>query len=294
MGLPTPEVQPDPLKTTTVIVGLPWYTGPDDDTFPQYFDFMMYLGSLAERTQIRQLLGAEAFDGLALPPLCPGDPLAEPTVADYERMGRLRIAICNYSRTSLVGKAREHIAQSALHEDADYILWWDDDMRFEYSTFLRLWRNDLPIVGALAFTAREPIYPVIFGAEKINSPDGAVVEQSSPLFDYPRDTLVGDEHVPGWLAFGAGMMLTAVDVFRQIPQPWFASTGCGEDFHFCSRAAEYGVPRFVDTRIKVQHKHHTARWCDENVYWWTREHRPEAYEESWNRLNDVKDGVVVR
>ena len=259
MGLPTPEVQPDPLKTTTVIVGLPWYTGPDDDTFPQYFDFMMYLGSLAERTQIRQLLGAEAFDGLALPPLCPGDPLAEPTVADYERMGRLRIAICNYSRTSLVGKAREHIAQSALHEDADYILWWDDDMRFEYSTFLRLWRNDLPIVGALAFTAREPIYPVIFGAEKINSPDGAVVEQSSPLFDYPRDTLVGDEHV-----------------------------------HFCSRAAEYGVPRFVDTRIKVQHKHHTARWCDENVYWWTREHRPEAYEESWNRLNDVKDGVVVR
>jgi hypothetical protein len=276
-------------KITTLVIGLPWYAAPDADTFPDYFDFMLYLGALSERTYLRHAVGAEIFDTLTLPKLSsqPDDPLAEPTAADYDRLGRLQIAICNYSRTSLVGKAREMIAASALNMQADYILWWDADMRFPYSSFLRLWRHEKPIVAALAFTAREPIFPVVFGVQALDRVEGdigEVYEKSSPLFNYPADTLLGDEHVNGWLATGAGVLLTDVGVFSEIPKPWFNSTGAGEDWFFCARAATHGISRHVDTSLKVQHKAHAPQWCDEDKYWETRRAHPEAYEEMWGKL----------
>ena len=33
-----------------LVLGMPWYTGPDDNTFPAYFDMMMYFGALRERS----------------------------------------------------------------------------------------------------------------------------------------------------------------------------------------------------------------------------------------------------
>lgn len=269
---------------TTVVVGLPWYDGPNVDTYVPYFDFMMYMGALAERTILRHAIGAEAFDKLELPKLSTqfDDPLAEPTPEDYDRLGRLRIAIVDYSRTSLVGKAREALADSAVGLGADYLFWWDADMTFPYSTFLRLFRHQKPIVGALAFTARDPIFPCVFGVEMVEEDDGRKRYSSSlPLLNYPENKLISDDDVPGWLAMGAAVTLIDCGVFAEIPKPWFNSTAAGEDWFFCARAAEAGIGRYCDTSLTVRHKAHAPRWCDEEEYWKQRRERPDDYEKQW-------------
>lgn len=267
-----------------MVLGLPWYDGPNVDTYVSYFDFLLYMGSLAERTILRHKLGKEVFDELALPPLATdGDLLAEPTVEDYDRLGRLRIALVDYSRTSLVGKAREIIAESAVNIGADYLFWWDADMQFPYSAFLRLFRHNKPIVGALAFAARDPIFPCIFGVTKHMETDGRTrYQHSSPIFNYPKDRLIGDEDLGGgWLAMGGAVTLIDCGVFSEIPQPWFNSTSVGEDWFFCARAADHGIPRYCDTSVIARHKAHAPRWYDDKTYWRARRDTPEIFSERW-------------
>ena len=287
-----------------LVIGLPWYIGPDDTTFPLYFDLMMYFGALRERSLVRhsilEMLGPEAWNNVAadLPSLGEGRfPLADPTEEDWDRLGKLEIMICNYSRTSLVGLARENIVDMARKWDADFLFWWDDDMRFDLDAFMRLFRHDKPVISALAFTARPPIFPVIYRlTEKWDQQhQKMIVEKSDIVFDYPRDQLVGSVEIGGDLAMGAAVMLFNLDIFKTIPKPWFTSTGCGEDFFFCYRCQEYNIPRFVDTSVKSRHLEHTPRWCDEERYWHDREHGKQYYEQQYPELKvkDVVGGKVV-
>ena len=283
-----------------LVIGLPWYSGPDENTFPLYFDQMMYYGALRERSIWRDVLGKATFKE-ALPKLPPlnemsDDSRGDPTEADWDRLGRLEIAVCNYSRTSLVGLARELVVDAALEWGGDYLFWWDADMRFDHSAMLELWRRDKPAVGGLAFTARDPVHPVIFTMVKSWDKSSRMekVEGSSIIFDYPKDSLIGNKEVGGELAFGAGVVLYNLNVFREIPKPWFASTGCGEDFFFCHRCSEFGVPRFVDTAVKTQHKAHAPTWIDEDSYWASREGSRDSYVGQFGEsVNKIKNGKVV-
>ena len=277
-------------KVTLLMIGLPWYSAPDDAVYEKYFEYMTYLGALAERTIIRHAMGAEAFSKLTLPKLSPdpSDVLAEPSEEDYERLGRLQLSICTYSRTSLVGLSREMIAETAVMCNADYLHTWDADMKFPNSAFLRLWRHQQPIVSALAFTARDPVYPALFGVKWVDDGEGGTVyERSRPLFDYPKDRLVGDDDTDGWLASGGACTLVDVGVYRSIDQPWYKSTGAGEDWFFCSRAADAGIPRFVDTSLVAQHRTHDVVWIGEEEYWETRKNRSHHYEKQWGKLTEV-------
>lgn len=247
-----------------LVIGLPWYNGPDAETGPLYMDMMMYFGALRERTLMRSEMPRDAWEATnrALPPLDEtGDPEGNPTDEDYDRLGKLQIALVDYSRCSLVGKAREMIVDVALEWGADYLFWWDADMKFSPSTFLRLFRSNVPVNSALAFTARHPTYPVIFS---VNKKDG--VYTSKVILDYPKDKLITNKDVGGELAIGASCTLFNMSVFRVIPKPWFYSTGCGEDWFFCMRCSEYDIPRYVDTRVKTQHKEHASRWSNESTY----------------------------
>jgi hypothetical protein len=287
-------------KEMRLVIGLPWYAGPDDTTFPLYFDHMMYYGALRERSLWRDTLGKGVFEDVvgAMPSLNEMGPNlgADPTLEEWDKLGRIEIAICNYSRTSLVGRAREMVVELALQWPGDYLFWWDSDMRFDHSAMLNLWRHQQLVVGGLAFTARHPIHPVIYRMEKkwdvVNQLE--MVEGSSILFDYPKDTLISNEDVGGELAFGAGVVLYNLDVFREVPKPWFASTGCGEDWFFCHRLSTLGIPRFVDTAVKTQHKEHAPRWADEEAYWRAREVAKGSYTDLFgDSVKAVKDGKVV-
>ena len=197
----------------------------------------------------------------------------------------------DYSRKSLVGAAREGVVDASLDFNADYILWWDDDMRFDPSVFIRLWRNQVPVVGALSFTARHPIFPVVYDIRmtKDQDNDGDDKLESDMVFNYPKDRLFGSDDIRGSLAFGAGVMLTETAVFKAMPKPWFNSTGCGEDWFFCHRCAIHGIPRFVDSRVKTQHKEHAPRWADEASYLEYRKSMPDAYEAQFGKVVDWTD-----
>ena len=264
-------------------IGIPWYNGPDADTSTVYLDLMMYFGALRERTVFRDSLSKEAWEEVnkTLPPLDEtGNEAGNPTEEDYELLGRLEIALVDYSRTSLVGRAREMIVDAALEWGADYLFWWDDDMLFEPSAFLSLLRNKVPVVSALAFTARVPIHPVLYSIKKDRDPTNnqEFVENSEIIFDYPKDKLVGNDDIGGELAMGGACVLYNMNVFKEIPKPWFSSTGCGEDWHFCYRCSEYGIPRYMDTRVKTRHKEHAPRWACAASYEAYKKAIPEQYE----------------
>ena len=276
-------------------IGAPWYSGPDENTAFAYMDFMAYLGALRERTLWRERLGREVFTEVVpqMPPLGEGRfPLADPQdEEEWDRLGELELLLIDRTRISLVGKARDLIVGDAMDHGADWLLWWDADIRFDHDAFLQLWRNQKLVCGALAFTARHPIHPVLYrmrshwdemaGMQKI---DGSDV-----ILDYPRDTLLTHEA----LAFGAGMVLYDMRVFREVPEPWFSSTGCGEDWFFCHRCMEHGIERWVDTRVKVAHKEHQARWANEGSYWHEREAARQSYVDLFGTgITVVKEGEV--
>lgn len=261
-------------------IGMPWYDGPDVKTFAMYQDFFMYLGQLRERTIFREAIGKEAFDKIlpTLPSLHIG---ADPRIEDYDRMGKLDIALIDYSQTSLVGKARDLIIEGALQWEADYVFMWDADMGFEYSSFLNLWRHNVPVVGALAFTSRPPFYPVIMRIIEQSHSNDLPSFTSEIVFDYPKDQLITNKDVGGAIAFGSGVILLNTAIFKQIPQPWFYSTGCGEDFHFCTRCHEYGIQRYVDTSVKTTHKRWDVDFISEEYYEKYKEENQQIYKDNW-------------
>ena len=272
-------------------IGMCWYDGPDVTCAGRFMDFMTYLGELRDRTLWRKQLGHDKFTELEpnLPLLDAGSPDAEaaqPTALDYLRLGELEIGLIDYTRTSLVGKARELTVETALKWEADYLFMWDDDMKFEHSTFLRLLRHDVPVVAALAFTSREPFHPVIMTIkESTDSVTGQPMMTSEYVLDYPKDKLITNEDVGGLIAFGTGVFLCNMSVFKQVPQPWFESTGAGEDFFFCTKCHQHGVDRYVDTATKTSHKKWTSDFIDEKYYDKFRELNTDLYKKHFAELN---------
>ena len=239
-------------------------------------EFVHYLGRIQERSILLQ-----QYPDADLPPLDAngdqGGPACDITAED----GIFEIAYINEGGLSLPGLARENIVEGALKWDADYIFWWDDDMVFPWSTFLRLWRHQKPVVGALAFTSRYPIEPCLYAIEDVSSPGahGGVKYYSRKIWDFPEDKLITDEDIGGSIAFGAGIGMINVNVFKQLPRPWFSSTGCGEDWFFCLRCHEHGIRRYVDTGIDIGHKSAEVVFKNKAYYHEQREKDKELYED---------------
>jgi hypothetical protein len=60
---------------------------------------------------------------------------------------------------TLIFDQRNKLAEAALNEGADYILWIDADMRFPKQTIERLLAHDKDIVGVNATTRNYPVAP---------------------------------------------------------------------------------------------------------------------------------------
>jgi len=254
-------------RPVRIAFGFPWYNGPDVDTFALYMEHMYYYGRMRERE-----VGA---DGLLKLDHIDGDVRADL----HEGEGPFEFFIASETRMSLVGLARERLVDMALGAGCDYLFCWDADMRFPMSTMLQLYRHKKPVVNALAFTAREPVMPCLYKQHTMWDP--VLKEQkwgAETIWDIPDKRLITNEDVGGKIAFGAGVVLYNLNVFRQIPKPWFTSTGCGEDWFFCHRAHEFNVPLYVDTSIFVEHKAHKPVWISVDTYNAAREENPEEYE----------------
>jgi len=260
-------------KVVKVLFGLPWYQGPDIETYPLYFEHMHYYGRLRERSLWLNWVGKKwgsEVQNEALKEITPLDPKQADT--NYAEIWHdqhdvvFEFGLADETRLSLPGLARERLAETAMREGYDYLFMWDYDMKFSWSMFMRLFRHQKSVVSALAFTARPPYDPVIYRIKQYQDPTHGIRHESETVHNYPKNQLVSGADVGGALAFGGAVNLIHTSVFRKIPKPWFHSTGCGEDFMFCLRCHLHDIPVYVDTAAQTLHKQHASNWIGETHY----------------------------
>lgn len=244
------------MEQVKIVIGQCSYKGPDVHCYDQHYEFMHYLGRLQERSfwmnQFQKLPDLPRLDAFSKgdAELCEGDPA-------------FQFFTATVTGNSLIGQARDLIVDRALEFGADYVLFFDDDMIFARDAFLRLWRRQVPVCAALAFTAREPITPVLYRFKREWDPARHRVDiDIEPIFDYERDSLVQVD------AVGTGVVLISTEVFRKVPKPWFnGARGAGEDIHFCVQCSQFQIPIYCDTSVKTIHKpNQPAQWHDESYY----------------------------
>lgn len=256
-------------KKIKVALCLPWYQGAHRDVSAQMLTLFNYFGKLSERLRYlnsQRPLSESQWYLDWLPKLDPYDPTGDAEVT-LDMVGtEIEFSIADQMGCSLIGLARERCVDVALGWEADYVFFFDSDMHVPTSAFLKLLRNDVPIVAALAFTGRDPITPVVYKAEEIYEPDperegeGLIHFDYSPVLHYEKDALQQVD------AIGSGVMLIKAEVFKQIKKPWFYTVGVGEDIYFCLRAKREGIPVYVDTRVKTPHLMTYSGWQTEAKY----------------------------
>ena len=158
------------------------------------------------------------------------------------------------SKCSLVYDSRNKIAEMALNNDFDVIVWFDSDMVFEADTlerFLKHYENGYDYVSGIAFARRYPTIPCIYtdiGYE--DDGEGIVRVNTTPYRDYPDEMC--EIHASGF----AGVM-TSVKMIRDIAikhgPPFYPRYGFGEDLTFCWLARQEGYKMYCDPSIKLGH-----------------------------------------
>ncbi len=161
----------------------------------------------------------------------------------------------DWGLSTYVPKARNMLAQRALDDGADWILFLDDDHVFAPDLLMDLLAWEKPIVGGLYMQRAGSHEPVA-----LNKTDGGY--EPIDLTTLPGEGLLKVD------ALGAGALLVRSEVFRAISSEadWFsyghdqAGWTASEDVIFCEKAAEAGFPIYVDLGSPVGHMAPSAIW----------------------------------
>ena len=157
------------------------------------------------------------------------------------------------TESSLIYDARNHLAEKAVKEGFDRILWLDSDMIFSPDLMQRLSERldtGLDFVSGLYFKRREPIQPVIFKSCGAYEKDGQTTAFAEIYKDYPE----GIFEIAA-CGFGVVMMTTALvqEVTERFGLPFSPILGFGEDLSFCCKVSRLGKKMFCDSSIKMGH-----------------------------------------
>jgi len=145
-----------------------------------------------------------------------------------------------------IDASRNLIVEHALEIGYDYILWVDSDMILPKNTLLRLLSHDKDIVSG------------VYSYKVINGENAVVKRYSKTEEDTYEDVSLKEIRETKELmlvdGIGFGCVLTKVDIFNKIEQPWFKyEKDLGEDIFFCRKAQETGIEIFVDPTVKAGH-----------------------------------------
>ncbi len=152
---------------------------------------------------------------------------------------------------SVLHAARNMVVKGAQNWGADYLMFIDDDMRFNTHIVEDLLAHKKDIVCAAMFTKSHPFMPTM---KKICNREK--VWDLANYLDYPKDEL---------FEIGAcGMAATLIDmrVFddtRLEKDSWFAmdegfeELKFSEDMGFCLRARQKGYKIYCDSNVKTRH-----------------------------------------
>ena len=154
--------------------------------------------------------------------------------------------------TTIIHDGRFALAQHAIKNKYDYILWIDSDMVFESTVLYDLLEADKDIVTAVCFMRRAPYEPCIYSKMRM----GATLEedQIEKYYDYPEGVFEVE-------ACGLAMVLMKVvvleDIILKTGQPFFPIKSdhrtLGEDLSFCYNARKSGHKIWATSKPVVGH-----------------------------------------
>lgn len=163
-----------------------------------------------------------------------------------ERVGQTSI---NFSVGSLVYASRDYLAQSAVAEKSDYILWLDSDMVFDSDLLIDMMNSieDRDFLTAVCFRRKAPFSPVIYKKIRMGFEGEAETEAYD---DYPDEMFEVDA-----CGMAAVLMKTemAADIIAKDKQLFAPLPGYGEDVSFCIRAKKHGYKLWADPKLNVGH-----------------------------------------
>ena len=152
--------------------------------------------------------------------------------------------------THVVSLARHNIVLKCNEAAVDYLFWLDDDVLPPADALVRLLAHQKQFVSGLYFAREFPHRPQIY--ERVGTAFQTMHSYEEGLVE------VG--------AVGHGCCLvhkTVYDLLSNVPvatlygrelSPWYEFlTTLGEDFYFCNRLVQIGVPVLVDTTVKCKH-----------------------------------------
>lgn len=163
---------------------------------------------------------------------------------------------------TLIFDQRNKLAQAALDQECDYILWIDADMRFPKNTIERLLAHDKDIVGVNATTRTLPVGPT---AKQLK------IDMEKKENHWHSIKSKGKKGIERVTAIGCGVMLVKAEVYKKTPKPWFyfyelpGGKTLGEDVHFCIAAHDAGFETWVDHDLSQEIGHigqYTYSWSD--------------------------------
>jgi len=162
---------------------------------------------------------------------------------------------------ALTPLAREEAADYCLAHDYDYLYMIDDDMICPNDLFMKLYRHDVDLVGALAFTRNYPhravMYQVTEGWDDVTKNHYYI---NHYILKYPRNKLVQCD------AIGFGAVLIKADALRKVQKPRFMTTAStGEDIFFCNQLRKVGGKIFMDTSAPIGHLSHPVNITEQYV-----------------------------
>lgn len=153
---------------------------------------------------------------------------------------------------TVIHDVRFAMAQMAIKNKYDYILWIDSDMVFSSSVLYDLLEADKDIVTAVCFMRRAPYEPCIYSKLRM----GATLEedQVEKYYDYPEGVFEVE-------ACGMAMCLMKVvvleDIITKVGQPFFPIRSdhrtLGEDLSFCFNARKSGHKIWATSKPNIGH-----------------------------------------
>ena len=150
---------------------------------------------------------------------------------------------------SLVYDSRDAIAQYAVDNGYDYVLYVDSDMVFDADDLRRLLAHQVGICSGLYVTR---------AGERKNVAYSKIITRRR--FPYRAPKLINDNLSTGFgsvSAVGFGFCLIKCSVLKCMLKHYKSlfepSWGVGEDIAFCIRARRLGFKTFIDRDVKLGH-----------------------------------------
>lgn len=154
-----------------------------------------------------------------------------------------------FNNGTILSEQRVDLAKSALREGADWLVWFDSDMRFPVDTIERLIAHNKPIVAA-GYPTRKP--PAIEPTQYLDHETykRAYVEKDDTGLKQIAST-------------GFGCIVVHRSVFEAMERPWFhipwdekeQRFDCGEDIWFCRQATKSGFKIYMDCDLSKEIAH---------------------------------------